>query len=152
MRRFAGIFFIFFGIPLHAQQVSDEEALRQTVETFFEGFHEQDSIKLKSVVADSLILQSLATNAEGESLLHTDTFRDFLKAITAIPPENTFREVLHSFSFRSDGSMANVWTPYTFYFNGKRSHCGVNSFQLLKEEGKWKIFYLVDTRRRGDCE
>ena len=47
--------------------------------------------------------------------------------------------------------MANVWTAYSFYFDGKFSHCGVNSFQLLKEAGEWKIFYLVDTRRKEGC-
>jgi len=51
-----------------------------------------------------------------------------------------------------DGPLAIVWTPYKFYFNGKFSHCGVNSFQLVRFNGVWKIQYLIDTRRRAGCE
>lgn len=50
-----------------------------------------------------------------------------------------------------DGPLASVWTPYKFYFKGQFSHCGVNSFQLVRVNGEWKIQYLIDTRRRNDC-
>jgi hypothetical protein len=45
-----------------------------------------------------------------------------------------------------------VWTPYRFIFNGKFSHCGVNSFTLVKLNGEWKINYVIDTRRKEKCE
>ena len=47
--------------------------------------------------------------------------------------------------------MATAWTPYEFWYKEKFSHCGVNSFQLMKIENEWKIIYFVDTRRRSDC-
>ena len=47
--------------------------------------------------------------------------------------------------------MAHVWAPYEFWYNGEFSHCGVNSFQLFKEEDTWKIIYLIDSRRKEDC-
>ena len=51
-----------------------------------------------------------------------------------------------------DGALASVWTPYKFYFNGKFSHCGVNSFQLVRMNNTWKVQYIIDTRRRVGCE
>lgn len=45
-----------------------------------------------------------------------------------------------------------VWAPYQFYYKGKFSHCGADSFQLVRINGKWKIQYLVDTRRSQGCE
>ena len=50
-----------------------------------------------------------------------------------------------------DGPLAIAWTPYEFFHNGNFSHCGVNSFQLVKIDGVWKIQYLIDTRRRAGC-
>jgi len=50
-----------------------------------------------------------------------------------------------------DADLASVWTPYQFYYKDKFSHCGVNSFQLVRLQGIWKIQYLVDTRRKTDC-
>ncbi|MCJ7759077.1 MAG: nuclear transport factor 2 family protein, partial [Gillisia sp.] len=58
---------------------------------------------------------------------------------------------LHSFDIRINGALANVITPYSFYVNGNLSHCGVNSFQLFKESGNWKIIYIVDTRIKEGC-
>jgi hypothetical protein len=48
--------------------------------------------------------------------------------------------------------MAAAWTPYRFYRNGEFSHCGVNSFQLVKMAEGWKIVYIIDTRRKEPCE
>ena len=47
--------------------------------------------------------------------------------------------------------MANAWAPYEFYINSEFSHCGINSFQLIKIEGNWKIIYIIDTRRKDNC-
>ena len=46
-----------------------------------------------------------------------------------------------------DGALAMVWASYQFYYKGKFSHCGTDSFQLARVNGKWKIQYLIDTRR-----
>jgi hypothetical protein len=51
-----------------------------------------------------------------------------------------------------DGELASVWTPYKFYAGEKFSHCGVDSYQLVKLNGEWKIQYLIDTRRKQGCE
>jgi hypothetical protein len=47
--------------------------------------------------------------------------------------------------------MAHVWAPYTFYLGGKWNHCGVDSFELLKVNGAWKLTQLSDTRKRDGC-
>lgn len=145
-------FLIFIsGFSLFAQQ-SEEKAVQETIETFFNGFHEQDSVKIKSVVNEKIIMQSIGQDKNGETVLHEEDFDKFLKSIISIPAENTFKEVLHSYIINLDGNMANVWTPYSFYFNGQFSHCGVNDFQLIKKNGQWKIIYLIDTRRKEPCE
>jgi hypothetical protein len=33
--------------------------------------------------------------------------------------------------------IAHFWAPYSFDIDGKRSHCGVDSFNLAKVDGKW---------------
>ena len=139
---------LFSGFAMTAQQVSQEQQLQQTVETFFEGFHARDSIKIKSVMFDQVTMQSVMKNREGKQILHTEEFSNFLKSIVSIPAEMTFKEEIHDYKIRIDGSMANVWTPYSFYLNKNLSHVGVNSFQLYKKDGNWKIIYLIDTRRR----
>jgi hypothetical protein len=50
-----------------------------------------------------------------------------------------------------DAGVAAVWTPYEFYYEGKFSHCGVDSWQMMKVQGEWKITQLTDTRRKTNC-
>ncbi|HET9459330.1 MAG TPA: hypothetical protein VFO51_05055 [Sphingomicrobium sp.] len=35
--------------------------------------------------------------------------------------------------------IAHFWAPYSFDVDGKRSHCGIDSFSLVRVEGEWKL-------------
>lgn len=141
---------ICFGLNTFAQK--PEMEVRKTVETFFIGFHQQDSSIIKRVVNKDILLQSVGTNKEGRTIIRNEEFSQFLKSIVSIPKDQKFEEKLLSFNIQIDGNMANVWTPYEFWFNEEFSHCGVNSFQLVKIDEAWKIIYLIDTRRKTGCE
>ncbi len=148
---FLFIFFLFSTSVSFAQ--SDGEAeVRKAIETFFKGFHDQDSLTMKSVVGEEIKLQTMGYDREGNSRLRTDSFQQFLNSITSIPDSLEFREELLGFDIRIDQPMANAWTPYRFWINGELSHCGVNSFQLFHDGSGWKIIYLADTRRRKECD
>ncbi|MEJ6791167.1 MAG: nuclear transport factor 2 family protein [Lacinutrix sp.] len=152
MKYYILVITLFFLGNSNAQSELDKEILevKQTIETFFEGFHKQDSIILKSVIYKEIKLQSIGKNREGVLELTTTENSKFLKSIVSIPEGQDFQEKILSCNIQVDGNMANAWTDYQFWFNGQFSHCGVNSFQLIKENKTWKIFYLVDTRRIED--
>jgi hypothetical protein len=138
-------------LNLNAQK-SEEEQVKATIIEFFDAFHKQDTVKLKAMAKDEITLQSIAVNKEGKTVLQESEYANFVRSIASIPKDRTFEEKLLSFSIQVDGKMANAWTPYEFWYNGNFSHCGVNSFQLIKEDATWKILYLVDTRRREGCQ
>jgi hypothetical protein len=133
-------------------QNPEELKVKNTVIQFFDAFHKQDSVAIREVVSDDITLQSIGKNKEGVTELKIENFDNFLKSIVSIPKDKKFEEKLLDFKIRIDGDMANAWTPYEFYFDGKFSHCGVNSFQMVRLEGVWKIIYLIDTRRKEDCK
>ncbi len=126
---------------------AQKQDVQKAIETFFEGFHARDSVKLKSICSDKLLLQSISESPNGAKLTD-ETSKEFYKSIASIPNEMKFQEKLLSFSIQIDGAMAHVWTPYEFYINGKLSHKGVNAFTLFKENEAWKIIYIIDTRRK----
>ena len=150
---FGFVFFAFAKITT-AQNGSlslEEAEVKQLVERFFVGFHKKDSTIIKSVVHENILMQSIGKNQTGEVVLSKQDFSGFLASICAIPDGTQFEERIDSYKVQMDGSMANVWTPYSFYVNGDLSHCGTNSFQLFKRDDVWKIFYIVDTRDRDGC-
>lgn len=144
MRSFIIVFFLFFTLYTNAQK----QEVQQTVEHFFEGFHQKDTIKIKSVCADKMILQYISESAIKGNKLSDESAKDFYKSIATIPSSMKFQEKISSYTIQIDGTMAHVWAPYEFYLNDKLSHSGVNTLTLFKEKDTWKIIYLIDTRRK----
>lgn len=144
-----GIFFITSNT--YAQD-AENHAVQKTIEAFFEGFHQQDSTAIKETVVKEVILQTIAKDSLGKDYVKAEDFSKFIKNIVSIPETTKFQETIKSYSIQVDGPMANAWTAYEFHVNDKFSHCGVNSFQLVKQEDAWKIIYLIDTRRKEGCE
>ena len=143
------VFCMFINVSI-AQNTAESE-VKNTIIKFFDAFHKQDSVAINALVSKDIILQSIGKNKEGVVQLKKEEFNAFLKSIVSIPKDQNFEEKLLDFKIRVDGNMANAWTPYEFWFNGKFSHCGVNSFQLVKLDNAWKIIYLIDTRRKEGC-
>ena len=141
---------LFTFISVNAQM--DEKMLVQkTVEGFFEAFHKQDSIAMKSFMADKVVLQTTGRNKEGKTQFRTTPIEKLYESIVSIPDSIQFEEKLTSWSIQVDRTMANAWVGYEFWLNGKFSHCGINSFQMVNFDGDWKIIYLIDTRGRAGC-
>lgn len=135
----------------NAQDKSQETQIKNVIETFFEGLHYGDSAKIRTTIHKDLKIQTTSTTKDGIKVLRSETVNAFLTSVANKKPENTYFEKLLSYEIKIDGNLASVWTPYEFYFNEKFSHCGANSFQMFNDNGKWKIIYLVDMRRRAGC-
>ncbi|MFN8273988.1 MAG: nuclear transport factor 2 family protein [Flavobacteriaceae bacterium] len=137
---------LLFGFQCFAQDF-DKQEIRNTIETFFEGFHHRDTVLLHQVCADKLILQSIEENANGNKLTE-EPQKFFYRSIASMPQTLKYNEQILGYAIQVDGSMGHAWTPYEFYLNGKLSHKGVNAFTLFKEKDRWKIVYIIDTRRK----
>lgn len=148
------VFLFLFGISstLIGQENSEEIAIKKVIETFFKGLHTGDSTLMKTTLYKDIKIQTTSTNKEGFHILKTERKIELLTAIANKNPEHIYLEKLLSYDIKIDGNLASVWTPYEFYFNGKFSHCGANSFQLFNNNGNWQIIYLVDMRRRENCK
>lgn len=134
-----------------SQNSPGEAEAKKVVTDFFEAFHKQDSVALRNLTHPSIKMQSIGANAEGKVQVSTVSYGNFLKSITSIPSTTKFEEKLHSFNIQVNGPLAHVITEYSFWVNEKMSHCGVNSFTLVKEDKDWKIAYLIDTRKKDSC-
>lgn len=123
-------------------QKTEKDAVKESVEKLFTGMKNADTTMIKSVFADDAILQTITKN----NTVKTDKVEDFVNSISKLS-KNDADEKIRFEAIHIDGDLASVFTPYEFYFKGKFSHCGANSFQLVKQNDVWKIQYLIDTRR-----
>lgn len=147
-------FFIFLTTLLITVSVfsqTAEDSVKNTVNTLFMGMKNADGELLKNAFSDNAILQTISRDKEGKQVVLTEDINDFATSISKLKKDSADERITFE-TIKIDGPLAIVWTPYNFYFNGKFSHCGVNSFQLVRLNGVWKIQYIIDTRRRAGCQ
>lgn len=143
----------FFTTCISFSQTSESNEVKATIERFFEGFHAGDTTMMTSVMMSKITMQTAYINKEGEGVFVDDGGTDkLLNAIANRPDNQKWDERLLKFDIKIDANLAIAWVDYEFWFNGDFSHCGVNSFQLVKTKGQWKIIYLIDSRRRNNCK
>jgi hypothetical protein len=49
------------------------------------------------------------------------------------------------------GSIAVVWAPYEFWRDGKTTHCGVDVFDLVKQDDVWRVANIMFTVEPDAC-
>jgi len=50
------------------------------------------------------------------------------------------------------GGIAVVWAPYEFWIDGKTSHCGIDAFDFVKIEGRWRVANSMWSVEPKACE
>lgn len=127
-----------------------EDSVKAVINKMFTAMKNADATLLKGTFADSILLQTIGRNKEGGLLIRTESPAAFIDQVSKAIP-NSLDERITFDVVKTDGPLAIAWTPYSFYYNGQFSHCGVNSFQLVRINGEWKIQYIIDTRRKQGC-
>ena len=145
------LFLLIFNTAMVAHAQTAEDSVKKIVNNLFTAMKNADAVLLKSVFADSAILQTIAKNKAGETIIRNEQVAEFIDFVSKQPKGGADEQISFA-SIKIDGDLASVWTPYKFYYNGNFSHCGVNSFQLVRLKNEWKIQFLIDTRRKKGCE
>jgi hypothetical protein len=140
--------FTFF---MSAFSQTEEKAVEDVIRSLFEGMKTKNAEQVAAAFYQEGLMQTVQAKPEGSSV-GSNSVADFVKRIATTPAETTLDERILDYQIKVDGTMASAWTPYRFYVNGNFSHCGVNSFQLVKMAEGWKIVYIIDTRRKEPCE
>ncbi|SHK56120.1 nuclear transport factor 2 family protein [Epilithonimonas mollis] len=128
-------------------QKTEEQLVKLTVNQLFIGMRNSDSLLIKQSFSKNAVLQTITKNGE----VKNESINDFAVSISKADKQSMEERISFS-NILIDGNLASVWTPYEFYYKGQFSHCGVNSFQLVKSNDAWKIQYIIDTRRKDNCK
>jgi len=122
-----------------------------TIATLFKSMYDGDSTLAKIVFVEGASLNSVFTTKDDVQKVDAGDILGFINAI-GTPHEDIWDERISNLSIKIDGDLAQAWMNYSFYLGDKFSHCGVNAIHLVRKDGEWKIFQIVDTRRKTDCK
>lgn len=131
-------------------QSSEADQVKAVINGLFTAMKNADSVAVEKAFATGAIMETIAKTKQQSDTIRSNTTAQFAGSIKR-QPAGALDERIEFGSILVDGNLAHVWTPYKFYYNGNFSHCGVNSFELVKLNGEWKIRYLIDTRRKESC-
>lgn len=140
--------FALLALPLQSFALSDDTTTKimTPINNMFDAMREHDGAKLKQQFTTTAILER-AKNDGSVSQTDIAKFAEFISKT-----EKHLDEKLFNVSVHKSDNVATAWTPFAFYLDGKLSHCGINSFQLIQLDGEWKIQYLIDNAHPGDCK
>jgi hypothetical protein len=144
---FAAVIFCFHTVKAQSTSV---DSIKQTVNQLFIAMKNADGKSLATCFADSAVLQTIVNN-EGKTVIRNEQVNDFSSSIAKLQKDDADEQITFDV-VKVDGELAIVWAPYKFYWKGNFSHCGTDSFQLVRINGVWKIQYLIDTRRKEGCD
>lgn len=139
-----------FAVVVRGNAQNAEDSVKAAVNQLFTGMKTADPALVQAAFADSGILQTISTGKDSKTTVKTEAVSDFAAAIGKLA-KGVADEQIRFDVIKIDGELAMVWAPYSFYYNGHLHHCGVDSFQLVRLNGVWKIQYIIDTRRKEPC-
>ena len=141
--------FLLLNIMIFAEAQSAKDSVTTTIRKFFEGMKNADTALLRSTLSRTAILQTIKDKG-GEITVGDEKISGFIGFVSQLKAGDADEQIKVE-TVSVDGPLATAWTSYQFFYKGKFSHCGVNSFQLVRIENQWKIQYIIDTRRKEGC-
>jgi aryl carrier-like protein len=65
--------------------------------------------------------------------------------------KEAFLERIWNAQVTVQGNLAQVWAPYDFHLDGKLSHCGIDSFSLMRTADGWRVAGISYTVQKTGC-
>jgi len=131
--------------PLSAQ-TDDARAAVVVVEKMFDALARGDTAGMRATfVPEGRIVQT--GTREGKAFYRVNSIDDFLRSIGSAAGRK-LEEKIFEVESRVEDNLAVVWSRYDFFVDGAKSHCGVDSYQLIRVGAEWKLLHIVDTQQR----
>ena len=127
---------------------ADKEAVKATIQRFFDAIEKQDSNLFKSTLDPAG--QVWVQNQTKDPMQISSRFLG--QDVGMLTGENQFLEKALHFDIKVHKGMAMAWVVYEFWRNGKFSHCGIDAFTLMQLDGQWRIMSLAYSVETSGCD
>jgi hypothetical protein len=153
MRRIALLVLVLLGCqPAVAQSPStaspDRDAVLAVVDSFMRWVSTGDTAAVQSFRFEGATTTIAAPGPDGGTQV---TRRPFDPGAPPAGPRPQLRERYWDPTVLLRGSIAVVWAPYEFWRDGKTTHCGIDVFDLVKQDGTWRVANIMYTVEPVAC-
>ena len=128
---------------------SEEGQVMAPINAMFDGLARRDSAIILAAMRPDATAVVAAEKADGTRSVRRLTGAEFAAGVK--PGPERYEERLTDPAVEIDGDIAMVWSPYVFLIDGKVHHCGVDHFDLVRENGSWKVANVTWSSRTTEC-
>lgn len=124
----------------------DRDAVLKVVQAFFDTMSARDVEAARKILQPQGRFHAMRLR-NGKPDVHAFANEEYFSDLQA--SKQSMRERIWDPDVRIHGLIASVTAPYDFWIDGKLSHCGTDTFDLIKTEEGWKIaggVYTVETQ------
>ena len=115
------------------------------VQKFFDAMSAHDASAVHALFAPDSTTTAIGPDGT-VSTAHSENFEQRLSS-----SNEPWLERIWDAKVMEHAGMAVVWAPYDFYRAGKFNHCGIDNFNLVKIDGKWRVASVLFTVERENC-
>ena len=127
--------------------VGEEQTVLASVNALLRSFSAGDSgAMLRWVYPDGRVTAT-GTRASGRGL-RRESWTEFADRVK---PGAGFEESISDPAIEIDGDAAMVWAPFVVRIGGKVSNCGFDHFDLVRDNGAWRVMNLTFSSRTTGC-
>jgi len=127
--------------------VGEEQTVLASVNAVLASFSAGDSAAMLRWVYPDGRVTATGTRASSKGL-RQESWTEFAARVT---PGGRFEETISDPAIEIDGDAAMVWAPFVVRVDGKVSNCGVDHFDLVRDNGSWKVMNLTFSSRVDGC-
>lgn len=124
---------------------SEAGAVESAAYALFEAMQQKDTAALRTLIHPRALIVAVSERGTG-----VRTVDEWIPTVVRNP--EVLRERMWDAEIRVDGDLATLWAPYEFHLGDRFSHCGMDAFQFVRENGAWKMIAITFTRRTTGCE
>ena len=137
-------------VSAQAPAAADERAeVMAAVERVFAAINSNDAEALREIAIPDAMNISLRYQPDGKTTIRTRSNAE--DASNTAAEKRRFTEKYWDPTLLIHNGVAMFWAPYSFDIDGKRSHCGVDQFDFIKVDGKWKLASSMWTVEPNGC-
>lgn len=131
------IFIAGLSISAFAQKTDDAKDATAVIDKLFAEMANHNPAAIVELWTKEAVLTAVIKRKDGTTAFHSMNAEAFSKNFSE--KKNVIREDMYEMKTHVDDKIAMVWGRYVFFVDGKVSHCGLNTFDLVKTDSGWKI-------------
>jgi len=135
-------------VPAAEPAPADRAAVMAPLNALFAAFEAGDSAAMLAQVYPDGRVTASGLRGDGASNVRQMSWTQFAGRVT---PQGAFQERISGPRVAVDGDIAMVWAPFVVRAGGRVVNCGYDHFDLVRENGNWKVMNLTFSSHTSGC-